>query len=71
MSEKLFAQNTKVKGTPTFVFYDLSGKELVRILGAVETPDEFLLLGQFVASGAYKTRSFAQYKLDKPVRKGS
>jgi thioredoxin-related protein len=71
VTEKVFAQGTKVKGTPTFVFYDLSGKELVRILGAVETPDEFLLLGQFVATGAYKTRSFAQYKLDKPVRKGS
>ena len=71
VSEKAFAQAAKVKGTPTFVFYDLSGKELVRILGAVETPDEFLLLGQFVATGAYKTRSFAQYKLDKPVRKGS
>ena len=71
VSEKGFAQATKVKGTPTFVFYDLSGKELVRILGAVETPDEFLLLGQFVATGAYKTRSFAQYKADKPIRKGS
>ena len=71
VSEKAFAQAAKVKGTPTFVFYDLSGKELVRILGAVETPDEFLLLGQFVATGAYKTRSFAQYKADKPIRKGS
>ena len=71
VTEKVFAQSTNVKGTPTFVFYDLSGKELVRILGAVETSEEFLLLGQFVASGAYKTRSFAQYKLAKPARKGS
>jgi thioredoxin-related protein len=69
-TEKAYAQAAKVKGTPTFVFYDLAGNEVVRILGTIETPDEFLLLAQFVASGAYKTRSFAQYKTDQP-RKGS
>jgi thioredoxin-related protein len=70
-TEKAFAQASKVKGTPTFVFFDLSGNEATRVLGTVETPDEFLLLGQFVASGAYKTRTFAQYKRDKPTLKGS
>lgn len=61
-SEKSFALNTKVKGTPTFVFYDLAGNEIVRIFGTIDTPDEFLRLGRFVASGAYKTRTFAQYQ---------
>jgi thioredoxin-related protein len=70
-TEKAYALAAKVKGTPTFVFYDLSGNEVVRIFGAIETPDEFLLLGRFVASGAYKTRSFAQYKADRPVKKGT
>jgi thioredoxin-related protein len=70
-TEKSFAQSAKVKGTPTFVFYDLSGREITRVLGTVETPAEFLLLGEYVASGAYKTRSFVQYKLDNPNRKGS
>ena len=65
-TEKSFAQVSKVKGTPTFVFYDLTGRELVRFFGPTETAEEFLLLGQFVASGAYKTRTFAQYKLEKP-----
>ena len=69
-TEKAYAQAAKIKGTPTFVFYDLQGHEVVRILGTIETADEFLLLGQFVATGAYKTRSFAQYKTDRP-RKGS
>jgi thioredoxin-related protein len=64
-TEKSFALNTKVKGTPTFVFYDLAGNEIVRLFGAVETPEEFLRLGRFVASGAYKTRTFAQYKTEK------
>ena len=70
-TEKSFAQSSKVKGTPTFVFYDLAGREITRVLGTVETAAEFLLLGEYVASGAYKTRSFAQYKLDNPDRKGS
>lgn len=69
-TEKTYAQSAKITGTPTFVFYDLSGNEVVRILRAFDTPDEFLLLGQFVASGAYKTRSFAQYRADRPLKKG-
>ena len=69
-TEKAFAQSAKIAGTPTFVFYDLSGAEVVRIVGPIQTPDEFLLLGRFVASGAYKTRSFAQYKGDRPTKKG-
>jgi thioredoxin-related protein len=70
-TEKAYSQAAKIKGTPTFVFYDLSGNEVVRILGAFETPEDFLLLGHFVASGAYKTRSFAQYKADRPTKKGT
>jgi thioredoxin-related protein len=70
-TEKAFAQSSKVKVTPTFVFYDLSGNEVARVAGTVDTPEEFLLLGEFVASGAYRTRTFAQYKRDKPTLKGS
>jgi thioredoxin-related protein len=70
-TEKAYAQGAKIKGTPTFVFYDLGGHEVVRIFGTIDTPDEFLLLGRFVATGAYKTRSFAQYKQQTPPRKGS
>ena len=70
-SEKGYAQTLKVRATPTFIFYDLAGNEAVRIVGPLQTPEEFLLLGDFVTSGAYKTRTFAQYKLDKPSRKGS
>ena len=71
MSEKAYAQALNVRATPTFIFVDLTGSEIVRIVGPLETPEEFLMLGQFVATGAYKTRSFAQYKLQKPLHKGS
>ena len=42
----------------------------VRVLGAQEA-DEFMLLGEFVASGAYKSRKFAEFKKDKLRKKGN
>jgi len=65
LTEKTFAQSVKVRATPTFVFYDLRGNEITRVAGQIDTPEEFLLLGEFVSSGAYKTRSFAQYKANR------
>ena len=70
-TEKSYAQATRVKGTPTLVFYDLAGNEVVRLLGAVKDAQEFMLLGEFVASGAYKSRKFAEYKQDLQRKKGS
>ena len=70
-TEKSYAQSLQVKGTPTLVFYDLDGREAVRILGVVKEPAEFLLLGEFVASGAHKSRKFAEYKQDIHRKKGS
>lgn len=67
LSEKGYAQSVRVKATPTFIFYDLGGAEIVRIVGPLRTSQEFLLLGEFVTSGAYKSRTFAQYKLEQPT----
>ena len=64
-TEKSHSQALKVRATPTFVFYDLTGAEIVRFVGPLETAEEFLLLGQFVATGAYKKSSFAQYRTQK------
>jgi thioredoxin-related protein len=65
MPEKAYAQALKIRATPTFIFIDGAGREVVRIVGPLETPAEFLLLGQFVATGEYKSRSFSQFKLQK------
>ncbi len=70
LTEKSYAQAVRVKGTPTLVFHDLTGNEVLRILGPVKDADEFLLLGEYVASGAYRTRNFAEYKQSR-TRKGS
>jgi thioredoxin-related protein len=70
-TEKSYAQALGIEGTPTLVFYDLGGKEVVRMLGPIKDATEFLLLGQFVASGAYKTRQFAEYRLSQRRKNGS
>ena len=60
-TEKDFALAQGVKYTPVIMFYDLNGKPLTRVDGEIRTPDEFLLLGEFVASGAYARMKFADY----------
>lgn len=61
-TEKSFAAAQGVKLTPTIVFYDFDGKTLARHAGEIRDVREFLLLGEFVASGAYRTQSFAVYR---------
>jgi len=61
-TEKAFALAQGVKYTPVIMFYDLNGKPLTRVDGEVRTTEEFMLLGEFVASGAYARMKFADYK---------
>jgi thioredoxin-related protein len=70
-TEKAFAVAQGIKLTPTMVFYDFEGRPLARHRGEIRDPAEFLLLGRFVASGAYRTRSFAEYKQSTGSKKGS
>ena len=70
-TEKGFAADQGVKFTPVFVFYDFEGRPLAQHTGEIRDPREFLLLGRFVASGAYRTHSFAEYKQSTGSRKGS
>lgn len=62
ITEKALALRSKTRATPTFVFHDMAGTEIVRMTGPVRDPEEFKLLGEFVASGAYKQRQFAEHK---------
>lgn len=71
LTEKTYSQLLRIKGTPTFVFYDLEGNQVVHILGPVMEAAEFLLLGEFVASGAYKSSKFAKYKQSQRKKRGS
>jgi thioredoxin-related protein len=68
MNEKDFARAAGVRATPTFIFYGLDGTPLVTQRGALYDPKQFMLLGEYVASGAYRSRSFTQFLRS---RKGS
>ncbi|MBI3576255.1 MAG: thioredoxin fold domain-containing protein [Gammaproteobacteria bacterium] len=66
MTEKDFAfKEHRVRATPVFIFFGLDGKPLLRYTGATRDVDEFLWLGEFVVSGAYKTRNFTVYKRER------
>jgi thioredoxin-related protein len=51
-------------------FFDLTGKRVVRYTGATSDAEEFMLLGEFVVSGAYKDTSFTRFKRDKRKASG-
>jgi thioredoxin-related protein len=71
VTEKSFARATGIQATPTLMFYDLEGREIVRITGAIRDAGEFILLGEFVTSGAYRIRKFAEFLRERRRLKGS
>ena len=65
MSEKAFAFAHRVRATPALLFFDLDGKLIARHTGPAKDKAEFLLLGQYVAEGAYASQPFTKYKQGK------
>jgi thioredoxin-related protein len=61
MKDFAFKQH-RVRATPVLAFFDLQGKLVAKYTGATADADEFLLLGEFVVSGAYKDTNFTRYK---------
>ena len=70
-TEKEFAKSVPIRGTPTFIFYDLDGRPAVTQVGRIKDPRDFMLLADFFATGAYRTQAFAQYRQSKQDKKGS
>jgi thioredoxin-related protein len=68
LPEKAFARAAGVRATPSFQFFAPDGKLLATYAGAIYDPAEFLLLGEYVASGAYRNSSFAAYRQAKHKR---
>ena len=64
-TEKAFAFAHRVRATPTLLFFGLDGKLLALHTGPTKDKAEFLLLGQYVAEGAYATQPFTKYKQGK------
>lgn len=55
-------KDNHVRATPVFAFFDLEGKRVARYTGATSGPEEFMLLGKFVAEGHYKRTNFTKFK---------
>lgn len=69
--EKHFAAEFQAKYTPTFQFFDLSGKPTARFTGVAKGGvKEFLALGRYVVEKDYKNGAFADYwkKQQAPAR---
>lgn len=71
LPEREFARAAGVRVTPTFQFYAPDGTLLYAQRGALYDPAEFILLGDYVASGAFRSASFADYKLTRQRPRGS
>jgi thioredoxin-related protein len=66
MTQKDFAfKENRVRATPVFAFFDLTGKRIVRYTGATSGIDEFMWLGEYVVDGVFKKMSFTKYKREK------
>ena len=65
LPENAYARATGVRATPSFAFHGIDGALLATHIGAIYDPAEFMLLGEYVASGAYRDASFAAYKQSK------
>jgi thioredoxin-related protein len=50
---KVFAEHRRVYMTPVMSFIDLSGAEIYRHLGMIKTPEEFLMLGEYIEGRHY------------------
>lgn len=68
LPEKDFARKHGVRATPSFQFYAPDGNLLATHAGAIYDPAEFMLLGDYVASGAFRNASFAAYKQSRKKR---
>jgi len=64
VKEKAMAfKEYRVRATPVIAFFNLDGKLIFRYTGRTSTAKEFLLMGHYVADGAYRKMPFIKYKL--------
>ena len=55
----------RVRATPVFMFFDLDGEPITKYIGPTKSADEFLLLGEYVADGHFKTKKFTVFKQER------
>lgn len=69
IKEKDFAfKRNRVRATPVFIFYNLSGDAVTRFTGPTSGVDDFMLLGRYVLDEQYRSMSFTRYKQNNKSR---
>jgi thioredoxin-related protein len=58
LPSKVFADQRKIFATPVVSFIDLNGIEIYRHFGMIKTPEEFLLLGEYIEDKHYCDAEF-------------
>ena len=53
LPSKVFSEHRRIYLTPVVSFLDLEGQEIYRHLGMVKTPEEFLVLGEYIEGKHY------------------
>ena len=69
MAQKDFASKYRVHAAPVSMFFNLDGKLMLRYAGVARDPNEFIWLGEFVATGDYKDENFTVYKRERMAEK--
>ncbi len=64
LNQKQFAQKLRIRGTPTFVYFNADGSVAARITGYQDV-DTFIATGRYVREGIYKTdKSLARWHME-------
>ena len=61
LPSKVFSDHRRVFLTPLLAFIDLDGNEVYRHLGLTKTPEEFLVLGDYIAGKHHYLMEFRTY----------
>jgi thioredoxin-related protein len=68
LPSKVFSDHRKVFLTPVVSFVDLDGNEIYRHLGMVRTPEEMLLLGEYIEGRHYFDTEYRTYARQKGMQ---
>lgn len=61
LPSKIFSDHRRVFLTPVMAFIDLTGNEIHRHYGMIKTPEEFLLLGEYIEGKHYLDIEYAVF----------
>ena len=66
LKQKDFAfKEHRVRATPVIAYFDLEGKRIHKHIGKTNGVEEFMWMGEYIVSGAYKKGPFVRYKREK------